>query len=66
MRTAAIPLFGAYALASGIALAQGVSAPPRAASATNNWVVHGAQYAPIVHAHCRCRTPSREGEETGD
>jgi hypothetical protein len=63
MRTAAIPLFGAYALASGIALAQGVSAPPRAASATNNWVVSETispvDYTPVVVAV----TPSRESKE---
>ena len=64
MKTAAIPLFVAYALASGIALAQGVSAPPRAASATNNWVVSETispvDYTPIVVAV----TPSRESGES--
>jgi hypothetical protein len=63
MRTAAIPLFGAYALGSGIALAQGVSAPSDAGSATNNWVISETispvDYTPIVVAV----TPSRESKE---
>ena len=62
---AAIPLFVAYALASGIALAQGVSAPPQLpASVTNNWVVSETispvDYAPIVVAV----TPSRDRAES--
>jgi hypothetical protein len=66
MRATAIPLFVAYALASGIALAQGVKAPPRAASATNNWVVSETispvDYTPVVVAV----TPSRESGESGE
>jgi hypothetical protein len=64
MRTAAIPLFAAYALASGIALAQGVSVPPpRPAPATSNWVVSETNspvdYTPIVVAV----TPARDSAE---
>ena len=65
MRAAAIPLFVAFALASGIALAQGVIAPPsRAAPATGNWVVSETSspvdYTPIVVAI----TASRNGSES--
>jgi hypothetical protein len=65
MRTAAVPLFVALALASGIALAQGANAPPqRAAPATGNWVVSETtspvDYTPIVVAI----TTSRDGAES--
>ena len=61
MRIAAIPPLAAYALASGCAFAQSVSAPPVAA---NNWVVSETispiDYTPIVVAI----TPSRESQDS--
>jgi hypothetical protein len=60
MRAATITLFAAHALSGGVALAQGVSAPPRAALATSNWLVSETispvDYSPIVVAV----TPSRD------
>jgi hypothetical protein len=65
MRTTAIPLFVAYVFVSGIALAQGVSAPPpRGALATNNWLVSETispvDYSPIVVAI----SPSRDSADS--
>jgi hypothetical protein len=64
MRAATITLFAAYALSSGVALAQGVIAPPRVALATNNWLVSETispvDYSPIVVAV----TPSRDSPDS--
>jgi hypothetical protein len=64
MRATAIPLFVVISLASGIANAQGVNAPPAPATAvTGNWVISETSspvdYTPIVVAV----TTSRGGAE---